>query len=132
MSVLTGSAPVSSMRDYQSQVVSYTKGRGRLFLSLKGYAPCPDQEEIVNALGYDSERDLGESYRLCILRPRRGICGAWYEVEDYMHMESQFADAGEEEDPRPFVSGDRRPERMRAAMRRIKSSGRSLRGPSGR
>ena len=108
MSVLTGSAPVSSMRDYQSQVVSYTKGRGRLFLSLKGYAPCPDQEEIVNALGYDSERDLENPTGSVFCAHGAGFVVPWYEVEDYMHMESQFTDAGEEEDPRPFVSG--RPE----------------------
>ena len=46
MMVLKGSAPVSMMRDYQTQVTSYTKGRGRLFCSLKGYAPCQNQDEI--------------------------------------------------------------------------------------
>ncbi len=38
--VLTGTAPVSSMRDYQREVNAYTKGYGRLACSLAGYAPC--------------------------------------------------------------------------------------------
>ena len=39
MSVLEGCAPVVEMRDYQTEVISYTKGRGRLFCQLKGYQP---------------------------------------------------------------------------------------------
>ena len=52
MAVLTGMAAVSSMRDYQKEVISYTGGRGRLFCNLKGYAPCRNQEELVMASGY--------------------------------------------------------------------------------
>jgi len=56
--ILKGKAPVSAMRDYQKEVISYTRGMGRLFCSLKGYEPCRNQDEIVEAMGYDSERDL--------------------------------------------------------------------------
>ena len=35
---LTGTAPASEMRDYQQEVWAYTKGRGRITLTLKGYA----------------------------------------------------------------------------------------------
>ncbi|HJD27865.1 MAG TPA: TetM/TetW/TetO/TetS family tetracycline resistance ribosomal protection protein [Candidatus Blautia avicola] len=37
---LTGTAPVSEMRDYQREVTSYTRGRGHLSFVLKGYEPC--------------------------------------------------------------------------------------------
>ncbi len=76
MMVLKGSAPVSMMRDYQTQVTSYTKGRGRLFCSLKGYAPCQNQDEIVEEIGYDSERDLDNPTGFCILCSWSRICGA--------------------------------------------------------
>ena len=56
--MITGSAPVSEMRDYQLEVTSYTKGRGRLFCTLKGYAPCHNAEEVIEQIGYDSEGDL--------------------------------------------------------------------------
>ena len=39
LSVIKGSAPVAKMRDYQSQVVSYTRGRGHLTCTLNGYEP---------------------------------------------------------------------------------------------
>mgnify|MGYP000308488342 FL=1 len=87
MMVLKGSAPVSMMRDYQTQVTSYTKGRGRLFCSLKGYAPCQNQEEIVEEIGYDSERDLDNPTGSVFCAHGAGFVVPWYEVEDYMHLE---------------------------------------------
>lgn len=88
MTVLKGSAPVSAMRDYQNQVVSYTKGRGRLFCTLKGYEPCKNQEEIVEKLGYDSERDLDNPTGSVFCAHGAGFVVPWYEVEEYMHLES--------------------------------------------
>ena len=87
MMVLKGSAPVSMMRDYQTQITSYTKGRGRLFCSLKGYAPCQNQDEIVEEIGYDSERDLDNPTGSVFCAHGAGFVVPWYEVEDYMHLE---------------------------------------------
>ena len=87
MMVLRGSAPVSTMRDYQTQVTSYTKGRGRLFCSLKGYTPCQNQDEIVDEIGYDSERDLDNPTGSVFCAHGAGFVVPWYEVEDYMHLE---------------------------------------------
>ena len=49
--VLTGAAPVACLRDYAREVAAYTRGRGRLFCTLRGYAPCHNQAEVVAALG---------------------------------------------------------------------------------
>ena len=87
MMVLKGSAPVSMMRDYQTQVTSNTIGRGRLFCSLKGYAPCQNQDEIVEEIGYDSERDLDNPTGSVFCAHGAGFVVPWYEVEDYMHLE---------------------------------------------
>ncbi|MFQ7231932.1 MAG: hypothetical protein ACLRP0_12340 [Blautia wexlerae] len=75
------------MRDYQTQVTSYTKGRGRLFCSLKGYAPCQNQDEIVEEMGYDSERDLDNPTGSVFCAHGAGFVVPWYEVEDYMHLD---------------------------------------------
>ena len=48
LAVLTGSAPVASMRGYQTEVTAYTKGCGHLFCSLKGYEPCRNAEEVID------------------------------------------------------------------------------------
>lgn len=89
MAVLTGTAPVSGMRDYQGQVVSYSKGKGRLFCNIKGYAPCPEQDKIVESLGYDSERDMENPTGSVFCAHGAGFVVPWYEVENYMHLESQ-------------------------------------------
>ena len=47
MGVLTGYAPVASMRDYPREVAAYTKGHGKLFCTLRGYGLCHNTEEVV-------------------------------------------------------------------------------------
>ena len=39
--ILSGSAPVALMRDYQKEVISYTRGRGASFVYLKRIFPLP-------------------------------------------------------------------------------------------
>lgn len=56
--ILTGSAPVVYLRDYQNDVNAYTRGQGKLFLSMKGYEPCHNADEVIEQSGYDSERDV--------------------------------------------------------------------------
>lgn len=85
-SVLTGSAPVVNMRDYQMEVNTYSRGRGRLFCTLKGYEPCHDQEEIVAAVGYNSEQDTENPTGSVFCAHGAGFIVPWYQVEDYMHI----------------------------------------------
>ena len=100
--ILKGKAPVSTMRDYQKEVVSYTRGMGRLFCSLKGYEPCKNQDEIVEQIGYDSERDLDNPTGSVFCAHGAGFVVPWYEVEAYMHMDTgimaEFEDDLSEED----------------------------------
>ncbi len=58
MVILAGTAPAATMQGYQREVTSYTRGRGRLSCSLKGYEPCHNEEEVIAAIGYEPERDL--------------------------------------------------------------------------
>lgn len=92
MAVLKGSAPVQTMRNYQKEVTSYTKGEGRLFCELKGYAPCHNQEEIIEQMGYDSEADLENPTGSVFCAHGAGFVVPWYEVKDYMHVESRLSD----------------------------------------
>lgn len=88
ISVLKGTAPVACMRDYQMEVVSYTRGLGRLFLSLKGYEPCHNTEQVLSAVAYDSERDLDNPTCSVFCSHGAGFTVPWDEVEGYMHTES--------------------------------------------
>ena len=97
MTVLTGSAPVVTMRDYQKEVISYTSGRGRLSCTLKGYYPCHNQEDVVEAVGYDPEADLENPTGSVFCAHGAGFVVNWDQVEDYMHVESGWnAPAGQE------------------------------------
>ncbi|HYE83189.1 MAG TPA: translation factor GTPase family protein [Clostridia bacterium] len=86
--VLVGSAPVITMRNYQKEVTAYTKGLGRLFCSLKGYEPCHNPEEVIESIGYDSERDMENPAGSVFCTHGAGFSVAWDEVKDYMHVES--------------------------------------------
>ena len=88
MAILIGSAPVVTMRDYQTEVISYTKGRGRLSCTLEGYKPCHNQEEVVKEVGYDSERDLDNPTGSVFCAHGAGFVVKWDEVENYMHLQS--------------------------------------------
>ena len=56
--LLTGTAPASTMRSYPMEVVGYTRGRGHLTLTLDGYRPCHNAAEVIEAAGYEPEHDL--------------------------------------------------------------------------
>jgi len=91
MALLTGTAPVSTMRNYQRDVISYTKGRGRLTLSLSGYEPCHNAEEVIAASGYDFDSDLQDPAGSVFCSHGAGFVVPWNEVKQYMHVESPLA-----------------------------------------
>lgn len=86
-SILTGSAPVITMRDYQMEVIAYTKGRGRLSCFLKGYEPCHDAQEVINEKGYNPERDLENPSSSVFCSHGSGFVVPWDKVRDYAHVE---------------------------------------------
>ncbi|KLU64220.1 tetracycline resistance protein TetO [Desulfosporosinus acididurans] len=90
MSILVGSAPVLTMRNYQKEIIAYTKGLGRLFCSLKGYERCHNADEIIASIGYDSERDVNNPTGSVFCTHGSGFLVDWDSVKDHMHVESYF------------------------------------------
>ena len=90
--LIVGEAPVASMRDYQKEVISYTRGRGRLFCSLKGYLPCHNQEEVAAKIGYDSERDVENPTGSVFCAHGAGYTVPWDEVDACMHVENKWSE----------------------------------------
>lgn len=88
---LSGTAPVSAMKDYPLEVASYTRGRGRFSCSLHGYAPCHDQKQVVQAAAYDPEADLEHTPDSVFCAHGGGFSVKWRDVPDYMHLESCLA-----------------------------------------
>ncbi len=87
-SILTGSAPVATMRDYQREVNAYTRGHGRVSCILKGYEPCHNAEEVVAQMHYDPEADLANPTGSVFCAHGAGFVVNWDEVDAYAHVES--------------------------------------------
>lgn len=108
MAVLVGTVPVVNMRNYHKEVAAYTRGLGRLWLSVEGYRPCHNGAEVVAALGYDAERDLDNPSGSVFFLGGTSVVVPWHQVKRYMHLEpflapQQEEGAGERE-PRPGPS----------------------------
>lgn len=89
--VLTGCAPVETMRDYQKEVYAYTRGQGSLTVRLKGYMPCHNADEVIEERHYDPEADLRNPAGSVFCSHGAGFVVPWNQVKEYMHVESCFA-----------------------------------------
>lgn len=93
MAVITGTVPVAEMRDYQREVAGYSKGRGRLACTLKGYFPCHNAEEVIEAIGYNADADMDNPTGSVFCTHGAGFYVPWNQVYQYMHIESQLKKA---------------------------------------
>ncbi len=88
ITVLTGSAPVSEMRGYQQELISYSHGNGRISLTLCGYEKCHNQEEVIEYTGYDAASDILNTADSVFCSHGAGFNVPWYEVENYQHIDT--------------------------------------------
>lgn len=106
-SILTGKVPAAAIQGYQAQLISYTKGMGRLFCSLKGYEPCQNEAEVIAAIGYDSEQDLENPSGSVFCAHGAGFLVDYDRVYDYMHLEGILAKKKcNETEPTPKAAGE--------------------------
>ena len=88
LSILEGQLPASEVKDYASQVAAYSQGRGKLNLSLRGYAPCHNAQKVIAAAAYDPEADTDNTPDSVFCAHGAGHTVKWNEVREYMHLES--------------------------------------------
>ena len=88
MVVLRGRVPVVKIRDYQKEVISYTKGYGRLSCVVHGYGPCHNAEETIAQIGYDADQDVENPTGSVFCAHGAGFLVPWNQVKDHMHVES--------------------------------------------
>ena len=86
--VLTGYAPVRTLRDYFTDVAAYTRGRGQLSCAVRGYETCQNQDEIVALLGYAAERDTANPASSAFCDHGGSITIPWNEVAQHVHCDS--------------------------------------------
>lgn len=85
--VLTGTVPVSEMAGYQTEVLAYSGGKGRLYTEWKGYAPCHNAKEVIAAIGYEAERDTDNPCGSVFCAHGAGFVVEWDKVDEYMHLD---------------------------------------------
>lgn len=108
VSILVGTVPVASMIGYQTELLSYTGGQGRLFCTPKGYERCHNEEEVIEHRGYDSETDIHNPTGSVFCTHGSGDLVKWDQVEDHMHVESPLRLKTEEEEICPRISVEER------------------------
>lgn len=86
LTTLTGRAPVSEMQDYPQEFIAYTHGRGRITCTLDGYAPCHNQQEVLEQIGYDPESDLENTPDSVFCTHGAGTVIKWDQVKEHMHL----------------------------------------------
>lgn len=86
--ILEGTAPVSEMQNYMAEVTSYTRGKGKLFCEVDGYAPCHNAEKVIEESNYDPLSDTENPADSVFCSHGAGINIKWNEVKEHMHLES--------------------------------------------
>ena len=96
--LLTGTAPASTMRSYPMEVVGYTRGRGHLTLTLDGYRPCHNAAEVIEAAGYEPEHDLDNPADSVFCAHGAGFVVPWEQVRSHMHVDSGWGKTAKTEE----------------------------------
>ncbi len=110
VATLAGSVPVAALGDYAAELQGYTRGQGILSCRLKGYEPCHNTEAVLEAHGYDPERDTENPADSVFCAHGAGFTVPWYEVPNYMHLEAFLSSDDEEDEDGDYASTARKRE----------------------
>lgn len=84
--VIIGCAPAAKIADYGSDLIGYTKGKGRINLKFAGYEECKDAEKVIEDIGYMAEADTENTGDSVFCDHGAGFNVKWDKVFDYMHL----------------------------------------------
>ena len=112
-SMIKGSAPVSELNTYQSELIGFTKGKGRISCTLSGYRPCHNSDEVIADIAYNCDSDLENTADSVFCSHGAGYVVKWSEVPQHMHLPSYL-------DEKQDSSDDM--ERRRKAQRFVESA----------
>lgn len=96
--LLTAAVPVARARHYAREVTSYTRGRGKVTMNLRGYEPCKEQDIIVKRFAYDPEADLENTPDSVFCAHGAGFVVRWNHVRDFMHVDTETMKEKKSED----------------------------------
>ena len=106
LAALTGQVPAAAMGGYWQEVAAYTRGCGQLSCAFDGYRPCADPQAVIDAIGYDCDRDVENTADSVFCEHGAGVVVPWDQVPARAHVVSGYRlRSAEEERPRRFISG---------------------------
>ena len=88
--VVTGRVAVRALGDYADELKSFTKGQGHIDCESGPYLPCLDPLPIIEAAGYDPDADKRHPSASVFCRHGAGTLVPWYEVREWMHVDSGY------------------------------------------
>ena len=86
--ILKGMAPVQTMNGYLKDVMSYSKGLGKLSCTIAGYDICHNEDEIIERINYQSEMDIENPTSSVFCAHGAGYLVAWDRVPEYVHIQT--------------------------------------------
>ncbi|MCR5101617.1 MAG: TetM/TetW/TetO/TetS family tetracycline resistance ribosomal protection protein, partial [Butyrivibrio sp.] len=95
-SVITGVVPAACFGNYAEELASFTRGEGHVSISLRGYEPCHNAEEIIAEKGYFPEFDTVNPASSVFCSHGAGTIIPWDEVRNYMHVDTGWRAGGEQ------------------------------------
>ena len=85
--VLEGNAPVATIRSYPTELRAYTRGEGRITLSVGPYIPCHNPDEVIASAGYDPTLDERHTASSVFCKAGAGYAVPWDEADALMHIQ---------------------------------------------
>jgi ribosomal protection tetracycline resistance protein len=82
---ITGVVPVANFMNYNTELASFTHGKGRVHLTYAGYQPCHNEQEVIERIGYDKNADPEYTSSSIFCSKGTGFSVKWDEAEKMMH-----------------------------------------------
>lgn len=116
---ITGYGPVVTLEAFGRELKAFSHGLGELSVSHRGYFPCHNTDEVLEAKGYLPELDQRETGDSVFCAHGAGFAVPHHQVKSYMHLEDlsktkKRLEASEKEQAQvaPFSKKTPRPESL--------------------
>ncbi len=90
--ILTGTAPVYTMRSYPATLRAYTAGEGKIDLAVGDYLPCHNSDEVIERIAYSPELDERNTPNSVFCKAGSGYVVPWNEADALMHVGTEDGD----------------------------------------
>ena len=84
--ILEGNCPVATMRSYAGELRAYTRGEGKITLTVGPYKPCHNTAEVVERIGYNPDLDDRNPAGSVFCKGGSGYAVSWNEADELMHI----------------------------------------------